>query len=178
MKIIIYSQDKSGNQCEYREYVFPDGNPEEWRGITIFGDLLSDGTLDPAALDLLGKARQIADETDDKAQLLLIGDELVETARSYFTNGADRMFVYDDPALKDSGEDSLFDCLMHFINNYKPAALYFIQTSCSEKLFFRIINHLKTVMPFAGERNYTGQSPTSFAPDVTRRGEIVICEIP
>ena len=179
MKIIVYSKDYSGELSNYREYEFPDGNPEEWRGITVFGELLGDGTLDPAALNLLGKTRHLTDETDDKAQLLLIGEGLVETARAYFANGADRVFVYDDPAMKDFNIDNRCSCLMHFIDNYKPAALCFNQTPIGEKLSSRIIDRLKTVMPFSGERTVTEKSSAeSSSPNLTRRGEIVICEIP
>ena len=67
MRIVLCTSSNIRETINYREYIFPDGNPEEWRGITIFGELLPDGTLDPAALDLLGKARKIADETDRKS---------------------------------------------------------------------------------------------------------------
>ena len=178
MKIILCEQAADKEKKNYREYTFPDGNPEEWRGITIFGELLPDGTPDPAALDLLGKARKIADETDDKAQLLLVGDGLVETARAYFANGADRVFVYDDPALKEYDDEQYAAVLWHFVDNYKPAALYIIQTPCGESLSYDIIKQVKTVMPFDGETAFTEGSPTAPAPDPSRRGELVICEIP
>ena len=178
MRIVLCTSSNIKETINYREYLFPDGNPEEWRGITIFGELLPDGTLDPAALDLLGKAREIADETDDKAQLLLIGDGLVETARAYFANGADRVFVYDDPALKEYDDEQYAAVLWHFVDNYKPAALYIIQTPCGESLSYDIIKQVKTVMPFDGETTVTEESPAAAAPDSSRRGELVICEIP
>lgn len=178
MKIIACSKGNNGEHTNYREYEFPDGNPEEWRGITVFGELKNDGTLDPAALDMLGMARYMADETDDKAQLLLIGEKLVETSRIYFANGADRVFIYEDPALKDFSEELWCSCLVHFIDYYKPAALFFNQTSCGEKLSSLIISHLKPVMPFSGVKIINGQSPVSSSPVPSRRGEIVICEIP
>ena len=178
MRIVICTSSNIKETINYREYLFPDGNPEEWRGVTIFGELLPDGTPDPAALDLLGKARKTADETDDKAQLLLIGDGLVETARAYFANGADRVFVYDDPALKEYDDEQYAAVLWHFVDNYKPAALYFIQTPCGKMLASRIIDRLKTVMPFEGETAFTEGSSAAAAPDPSRRGELVICEIP
>ena len=178
MKIILCEQAADKERTNYREYTFPDGNPEEWRGVTILGELLPDGTLDPAALDLLGKARKIADETDDKAQLLLIGDGLVETARAYFANGADRVFVYDDPSLKEYDDEQYAAVLWHFVDNYKPAALYIIQTPCGESLSYDIIKQVKTVMSFDGEMTITGKFPAAAEPDLSRRGELVICEIP
>ena len=178
MKIILCEQAADKEKTNYREYIFPDGNPEEWRGVTILGELLPDGTLDPAALDLLGKARKIADETDDKAQLLLIGDGLVETARAYFANGADRVFVYDDPVLKEYDDEQYAAVLWDFVDNYKPAALYIIQTPCGESLSYDIIKQVKTVMPFERETVITGKYPAAAAPDPSRRGELVICEIP
>lgn len=178
MRIVSCTGDRTKETIKFREYTFPDGNPEEWRGFTIFGELLPDGKLDPAALDLLGKARKIADETDDKAQLLLIGNSLVETARAYFANGADRVFVYDDPSLKDHDAERYAAVLWQFIDNYKPAALYFIQTPSGEILSSRIIDRLRTVMPFDGETTVTEEIPAAASPDPSRRGELVICEIP
>ena len=178
MKIILCTKNKQENNTDYQTYTFPDGNPEEWRGETIFAELQPDGSLTQGSLSLLGKARADADLTDDKAQLLLIGNELVETAREYFGRGADRVFVYDDPMLKDYDPDRYSTVLMHFINNYKPASVYFAQTCPGKELSTRIIESVKNILPFEGETLRKEPDPKSFPPDPNRRGELVICEIP
>ncbi len=178
MKIVLYKDNPAQTKIEYTAYSFPDGNPEEWRGITIYGEFLPEGTLDHAALGLLGKARVLADRTNDKAQLLLIGGGLIEGARDYYANGADRVFVYDDPTLKDYDEERFFTTIMHFINNYKPAVLCFRQSSCGELLCSRVIDQLKTILPFEGDTQTADRYPAAIEPDISRLGELVICEIP
>ena len=163
---------------ECRVFEFPDGNPEEWRGITVFAEVLPDRSPDPAALDLLTKAREFAEKTGDKAQLLMIGEGLVEIARAYFSCGADRVFVYDDPSLQKYDEDRYASVLMHFIDNFKPAELNFVQTPRGERLSARVIEGLSAILPFAGESFVTENCTAIAESDTSRRGELVICEIP
>lgn len=178
MIIILCTKNEQENIIDYQTYTFPDGNPEEWRGETVFAELLPDGSLTQDSLSLLGKARAAADQTDDKAQLLLIGDRLVETARDYFANGADRVFVYDDPMLKDCDIERYTTILMHFINNYKPASIYFEQPHPGKELSTRIIESVKQILPFKGETLRKEPVPEPLPLDSNRRGELVICEIP
>ncbi len=108
---------------EYRESIISAANKAEWQGIAVFGEFLPDGSIHPVALELLGKARELADKISDKVSLILIGSGLVEKARAYFENGADRVFVYDDPELADFDLERYTTVLTHFIENYKPSTI-------------------------------------------------------
>lgn len=178
MKILQCRKKTSGEIFEISESAFPDPNASEWRGVTVFGEFLPDGTLPSAVMELLGKARQEADRTDDKAQLLLIGSGLVRTARKYFSNGADRVFVYDDPALAVPDSDRYDLVLDHFAENFKPAAIYFFDSQLSRELSGRLKARIVSAgtLPAAGS-SYE-ESLIAPAPNPARRGELVICEIP
>lgn len=178
MKIILCSKGADAEAIGYRIYEFPDGNPEEWRGITIFAPLVPDGTLHPDVFPLLGKAHRIADESSDKAQLLIIGEGLVETARSYYANGADRVFIYDDKSLKSFNIDRYTQIILYFIENYKPAAICFPGTPECANLSGCIIEKMKSILPFVGMTENTGTFPAAISPMPGHRGELVICEIP
>ncbi len=108
---------------EYRESIISAANKAEWQDIAVYGEILPGGTIHPVALELLGKARELADKISAKVSLLLIGSGLVESARKYWANGADRVFVYDDPVLASFDLERYTAVLTHFIENYKPSTI-------------------------------------------------------
>ena len=178
MKIIISSKVNAENTVSYHETSFPDPNVEEWRGVTVFGEFQSSGGLHPLALELLEKAREMAVESGDKAQLLLIGNGLVETARKFYAQGADRVFVYDDPSLAAADADLYIRIMAHFIDNYKPAAILFPETELGVLLQKRILDHAEANgNELKVQTTQEALSPGK-APDPAHLGELVICEIP
>lgn len=42
MKVIVCENGADLEQVVCREFLFPDGNPDEWRGVTVFGENLSE----------------------------------------------------------------------------------------------------------------------------------------
>ena len=50
------------NTLRYHETSFPDPNVEEWRGVTVFGEFQCGGELHPLTWELLGKAREMAEQ--------------------------------------------------------------------------------------------------------------------
>ena len=73
-------------------------NLEEYKGITIYAQQV-DGKLSPIALELLGKARELAESLDDKTvTAVLIGSDVGGLANELAAYGADRVVVIDDPS--------------------------------------------------------------------------------
>ena len=178
MKIILSSKANTENTLRYHETSFPDPNVEEWRGVTVFGEFQSGGNLHPFPLELLEKAREIAAESGDKAQLLLIGNGLVETARKFYAQGADRVFVYDDPTLAAVEAERYIRVMAHFIDNYKPAAIIFPETELGVLLQKHILDHAEANgNELKVQTTQEALSPGK-APDPAHLGELVICEIP
>ena len=177
MRIILCRWNEDGKVC-FSEEAFPDENVLEWRGVTVFGEICADGTLKPEAMDLLSKVREMADADDDKAQLLLIGDGLVETARDYFAYGIDRVYVYDDPSLSKPNPEQYGRMMAHFIDNYKPAAILFPESPLSSYLQMLILDYAKTKGNELTASTYTETLAPVVTPDRGKHGELVICEIP
>ncbi len=178
MKIIICSKKNEENIVRYHETSFPDPNVEEWRGVTVFGEFQSTGELHPLIRVLLEKARKMADESDDKAQLLLIGNGLVETARDYYACGTDRVFVYDDPALTAADVDMYIRIMSNFIDNYKPAAILFPETDLGCILQKCILDYAEKNGNLLESQISQESAEAGMSLDPTHRGELVICEIP
>lgn len=178
MKIIVGIKVNTENTLRYHETSFPDPNVEEWRGVTVFGEFQSSAGLHPLTLELLEEAREMAAESGDKAQLLLIGNGLVETARKYYAQGADRVFVYDDPSLAAADSERYLRIMAHFIDNYKPAAILFPETELGVLLQKHILDHAEANGNALKVQMIQEGSAAGKAPDPDHLGELVICEIP
>ena len=93
---------------------------EEYKGVFIYAQQV-DGKLSPISLELLGKARDLANDLDDKqVTAVLIGSEVGGLADELAEYGADRVIVVDDPALKDYRTEPYTHALASVINEYKP----------------------------------------------------------
>ena len=129
---------------EYRENVISAANKEEWRGISVFGEFLPDGTLHPVVPELLGKARELAGKSDEKVNLVLMGDDLLDKAQTYFALGADRVFIYEDPRLVNFDLERYTTVLTHFIDNYKPSTILVGGTPLGRSLAPRTAARVRT----------------------------------
>ena len=145
-----------------------DNNPgdNECQDAAVYGELLPGGELRPGSLALLAAARDLVHGSGPRTALLLIGDGLVETARRFYAYGADRVFVYDDPSLKEYDAERYAAVVSHFVTNYKPSAILFDDTPQGQLL----LAPLGTVEAFAEGK--------AVEPDSARKGELIICEIP
>ena len=74
---------------------------EDYKGVFIFAQQV-DNKISPIALELLGKANDLAKDLDDKTvTAVLIGSGVKDLADELAAYGADRVIVVDDPELKD-----------------------------------------------------------------------------
>lgn len=95
-------------------------NLEEYKGTAIFAQQV-DGKLSPIALELLGKARDLANDLDDKTvTAVLIGYQVGGLVDELAAYGADRVVVIDDPELKDYRTEPYTQALSGFIDEFKP----------------------------------------------------------
>ena len=95
-------------------------NLEEYKGTAIFAQQV-DGKLSPIALELLGKARDLANDLDDKTvTAVLIGYQVGGLVDELAAYGADRVVVIDAPELKDYRTEPYTQALSGFIDEFKP----------------------------------------------------------
>ena len=118
--MMLRSQMCASSESENRKF-----SKTDYLDIAVYGGLRTDGNLLPIVLELLGKARELADQTGVKVSLVMIGNQISRNARDFFRFGADRIFIYDDPLYKNMNSDiarSIFD---NFFENYKPSVMLF-----------------------------------------------------
>ena len=93
---------------------------EDYKGVFIFAQQV-DNKISPIALELLGKANDLAKDLDDKTvTAVLIGSGVKDLADELAAYGADRVIVVDDPELKDYRTEPYAHALASVVNEFKP----------------------------------------------------------
>ena len=90
----------------------------QWRDILVFAEV-SGGRLHPVALELIGKARELAAPLGYAVKVALIGSGMEPYARELQHYGPSEIAVYDDPALEGFRAG---DILRRSVHQTKPHA--------------------------------------------------------
>ena len=92
-------------------------NLEEYKGVYVFAQQV-DNEISSIALELLGKAKDLAKDLNTEVTAVLVGSgiaNLVDTLAEY---GADKVIVVDDPELKEYRTEPYTHALASVINEY------------------------------------------------------------
>ncbi len=104
-----------------------------WRGVAVFAEKRGD-TIHPVTLELLGKAEQLAKVTSEPVYAVLIGSNAKELANKLQHYGADKVFVYDDPAFERFTVSPYAAAFYDFIKKVKPSSILVGATSLGRSL--------------------------------------------
>lgn len=94
-----------------------------WRGIAVSVELTRKDQVHPVSLELLGKARSLAAKIGHPVYAVVAGKGISRAAELLRSYGADKVFVYDDPALEFFRIEPYTAVLEDFIQNNKPAVV-------------------------------------------------------
>ena len=72
----------------------------QYKGILVFAEQ-REGVIQNVAFELIGKARELADQINEQVTAILCGYQVKGLADQLIHAGADRVLVVDDPNLKD-----------------------------------------------------------------------------
>lgn len=108
-----------------------------WRGVAVYGQMREDG-LHPVSLELLGKARELAEVTGEPVYVLLIGYGLAARAQTLLDYGADRVYVYDHPALEHFTVTPYENAFYDFIQRTRPGSILVGATNLGRSLAPRV----------------------------------------
>lgn len=115
----------------------------EYKDIYVFAEQ-RDGEIQPVALELIGKARELAKVTNEKVVAILAGCGIAKEAKTLVAYGADVVVVIDDPLLKDYVTEQYTQAVFQAINAFKPSILMFGATTIGRDLAPRIAARLGT----------------------------------
>lgn len=108
-----------------------------WRGVCVFCEI-SDEKIHPVTLELLGKARELADSISHPVYGILIGSNIEKYAQELTHYGADKIYTYDDPAFAEFRISPYTAAFYDFIERIKPSSILVGATNMGRSLAPRV----------------------------------------
>lgn len=121
----------------------PTVDKDAWRGIAVFADCTG-GVLHPVTLELLGKARELAQVTQHPVYALLICADAGALPQKLLAYGADKVFVYDDPMFRDFSIPTYANAFSDFIRRIQPSSILVGATNIGRSLAPRVACRFRT----------------------------------
>ncbi|MCH5344309.1 MAG: electron transfer flavoprotein subunit alpha/FixB family protein [Acetatifactor sp.] len=92
---------------------------EEYKGVYVFAQQV-DNQISGISFELLGKAKELAGDLNEKVTAILLGHNVKGLADQLAEYGADKVIVVDDPELEVYRTEPYAHALSSVINKYKP----------------------------------------------------------
>ena len=134
---------KGGGLVELVEDEVKEIDKSLWRGVAVYADC-SGGRIHRVTLELLGKARELASVTDHPVYAIAIGSELDNCASQLLRYGADKVFIYDDPAFAEFRIEPYTAAFCDFIEKYKPSSVLVGAPNLGRQLAPRVAARCRT----------------------------------
>lgn len=115
----------------------------DYRGVMVFAEQRH-GRVHPVSYELLGKAQELASQLGEPVYAVILGSGVIKGAEELLRRGADKVFIYDDPALRDFRDDPYTDLLAQCSRDEKPSVFLIGATSVGRSLGPRVAAKLKT----------------------------------
>ena len=115
----------------------------EYKGVMIYGEVI-EGKLSAIATELLGYGRKLAADLGQELSAVLVGSNVSSLAQEAIAFGADKVYVVDDPLLKDYQTDSYLSAMAKVAQQAVPQIILLGQTSTGRDLAPRLAFRLKT----------------------------------
>ena len=113
--------------------------------VWVFGEQ-QDGVIHDCALELCGKARQLADELGVKAACVLAGTQLDKLSQRLIAQGVDNVYAVEDPRLGHYQTLPYARVLCHLIEKHKPQIVLYGATALGRDLAPRVASEMRAGM--------------------------------
>ncbi|MDH5443467.1 MAG: electron transfer flavoprotein subunit alpha/FixB family protein [Hadesarchaea archaeon] len=115
----------------------------EYKGVMTFAEQ-EDGKIHPVSYELLGKGRDIADKLGVKLSCVLLGFQMKNEVNELIYHGADKIFFYDHPSLKEFDTIRYKQNIVNLVKEEKPEIFLLGATHLGRSLGPRIAVAVKT----------------------------------
>jgi len=116
---------------------------KDYKGLMVFAEQRED-RIHPVSYQLLGKGTEIADKLSVEVSSVLLGNQMEEKAKELIYYGADKVFLYDHPVLKEFDLLNYKHNLVKLIREVKPEIFLFGATRLGRSLGPRVAAALGT----------------------------------
>lgn len=103
-----------------------------------------DGIVQSVALELLGKAQELAKALNEKVVAMFAGDKINNQAQMLIEFGADEVICIDAPELKDYLTEQYSQAIYQVISEYQPSIVLFGATTIGRDLAPRLSARIAT----------------------------------
>lgn len=114
-----------------------------YKDVWVFGEQ-KNGEAANVALELLGEGRKLADQLHVQLAAVLMGENVEAAAKNLISYGADKVYLVDDPSLKNFNDESYADIFVQLISRYKPEIVLMGATTYGRSLAPRVSSRLNT----------------------------------
>ena len=111
---------------------------QDYRNVWVFAEQ-RDGVLTRVSHQLMGKARQLADTLGVQAHAVLLGHNVEPLTKELIADGADVVYLVDDPLLEHYRTDLYTKVLSDLIQSKKPEVVLFGATTVGRDLAPRVL---------------------------------------
>jgi len=115
----------------------------EYKGVMVHCEV-EEGKLAAIATELLGYGRKLADELKQPLSAALIGSDIGNLSKEAIAYGADKVYVVDNPLLKDYQTDTYVPAMEKVVEQAAPEILLLGQTATGRDLAPRLAFRLNT----------------------------------
>ncbi|HEY95506.1 MAG TPA: electron transfer flavoprotein subunit alpha/FixB family protein [Dehalococcoidia bacterium] len=121
-----------------------------------------EGKVHPISFELLSKSKEMADRLGVEISAVLLGESIIEETIELIQYGADTVFVYDHPSLRE------FDLL-----NYKHTIVDLVREQSPEILLFGATNLGRSLAPRVSVALNTGLTADCIGLDIDEDGSLI-----
>ncbi len=118
-------------------------NKEEYKGVWVFAEQRN-GEIDTVSYELLGEGRKLADKLQEELAAVLVGDGIRKEAGKLTAHGADKVYVVDNPGLKEYQDSSYSKALFSLVQRHKPSIILGGATTIGRSLLPKLAVMLPT----------------------------------
>lgn len=117
----------------------------DYKGVLVVGDII-DGKLAGITSELLGCGKKLAGSLGEPLAAVVLGSGIKGLAVEAIAFGADKVYVVDDPLLKDYQSDAYVAVMDKVVKQVMPKVVLMGQTSMGRDLAPRLAFRLKTAV--------------------------------
>lgn len=128
--------------CKFEAIIFKKGEEMtvslgDYKGVWVFGEQKK-GKVQSVVFELLGEGRKLADVLGTELACVLIGDGMRQKAEELFWRGADKVYLVEDPRVKNYQDEPYTNIIVKLIKEFKPEIVLYGATSIGRSLASRI----------------------------------------
>jgi len=130
------------DSCKFAAIVLDKGavtkkNLSAYKDVWVFCEQKK-GVIQTISFELLGEGKKLANKLSGKLCAVLLGDQIRAKADELAWRGADKIYLVDDPQLKNYQDDSYTKVLVELIKEYKPEVVLCGATTIGRSLISRV----------------------------------------